>query len=432
MVTLNSRASAEKKLLGPCMLCMARAMAGWSRLFCRKSTLAPFFPFSLNCVLYFLLHLLLVSSGGASTDNQVSMSSSVDPQTWVFPPLGAAVLPSDVSAAFGPISQGDRIKLEWAPASSTPEIAFICANGSSTNQVSQLLPLTDLADGTTYGASDGSTSPYYLEFDQTINNGSSHTCWFFFPGTTLGNTLTFTYNNDGTGSSVLWEQDSQLAQALSGGGGSAATTTIVSTETVTVTESISGSDTTIIGTGPAAAAATTYTFTETFTETITQTPSTLLTTITNAGTTFVSTSVALLAQNTDSASPSSTSNTNISPSSASGLSVGAAAGITAAAIIAFALLLLLLGWLLYSRRSKKKKNTQNGGSNGNLGYAGTGVGSGPGPGVDVGPVLMPSTYKQQQQMQQMQDQPLMQGYYQPGPSSASAPRRTIHEIGDGR
>ena len=57
------------------------------------------------------------------------MSSSPDPQTWVFPPLGAKDPPSQVAAIFGPISKGDKIDLVWTPASEEPDIALLCTNG---------------------------------------------------------------------------------------------------------------------------------------------------------------------------------------------------------------------------------------------------------------------------------------------------------------
>lgn len=59
------------------------------------------------------------------------MSASPDPQTWVFPPLGAPTVPTDVAAAFGPIAKGDKIDLVWAPASEQPTVNFACANGMS-------------------------------------------------------------------------------------------------------------------------------------------------------------------------------------------------------------------------------------------------------------------------------------------------------------
>jgi hypothetical protein len=57
------------------------------------------------------------------------MSNSPDPQTWVYPPLGAPDPPDGVAAAFGPVAKGDSMQLVWTPASSEPDVAIICSNG---------------------------------------------------------------------------------------------------------------------------------------------------------------------------------------------------------------------------------------------------------------------------------------------------------------
>ena len=46
------------------------------------------------------------------------------PQAWVFPPAGAINPAANVSAAFGPVRQGDTIELLWAPADVKPRILF--------------------------------------------------------------------------------------------------------------------------------------------------------------------------------------------------------------------------------------------------------------------------------------------------------------------
>ena len=56
---------------------------------------------------------------------RIVMGSS-DPQGWLFPPSGAADLPSSVSAAFGPVRRGDQIDLRWAPAGRRPAINMAC------------------------------------------------------------------------------------------------------------------------------------------------------------------------------------------------------------------------------------------------------------------------------------------------------------------
>ena len=57
------------------------------------------------------------------------MSVSPDPQTWMFPPLGAPSPPDEAAAAFGPVARDDKIVLVWVPQSEKPDVSMICTNG---------------------------------------------------------------------------------------------------------------------------------------------------------------------------------------------------------------------------------------------------------------------------------------------------------------
>ena len=49
-------------------------------------------------------------------------SFSAASQAWVFPPAGAVLPPGNVSAAFGPIHNGDTIEFMRAPADQKPTL----------------------------------------------------------------------------------------------------------------------------------------------------------------------------------------------------------------------------------------------------------------------------------------------------------------------
>ena len=76
-----------------------------------------------------LCSILLSSFRTTCNFHRIAMSSSPDPQTWVFPPLGAKDPPTSVAAIFGPVAKGDKIDLVWTPASEEPDIALLCTNG---------------------------------------------------------------------------------------------------------------------------------------------------------------------------------------------------------------------------------------------------------------------------------------------------------------
>ena len=186
---------------------------------------------------------------------------------------------------------------------------------------------TDISvDGTTYTVSDGgSSSPFQYTFDQSLGEGSDdnqYICHFFFPGTSVGNTVTFQYLNSPTGSTTTWQQNSQVASALAG-------------VTVTVGSQQSGA-----------------TATATVTRTVTAEGSTFLTTISNPSTTFVSSGTGSALAATTSPPQTDTS------TQSSGLSAGAAAGIAIAALLAL-LGVLALAFLIW-RRVKKDRREQHG------------------------------------------------------------------------
>jgi hypothetical protein len=87
------------------------------------------------------------------------MSSSDDPEQWVFPQQGAASPPSSQSSVFGPINLNDVMKLEWTPASQTPEVTLYCTpiapDGSMGLQTATLVSTGD------------HTSPLLYSFDVT-------------------------------------------------------------------------------------------------------------------------------------------------------------------------------------------------------------------------------------------------------------------------
>ena len=245
----------------------------------------------------------------------MASSISTDPQTWVFPPLGAPQPPSEVAAAFGPVHQGDTIELRWAPASSTPDVAMICTN-----------------DEIAYTISQGSSSPTYYTFDVSLGSTSSDSsspfvCHFFFPDTDVGNTITFEYQNDFSSSSTVWTQNDQVGalvdpdddDAADNGdsGGDSTTSGIVRTATVTFTLSPDGA------------------------------APTLTSTVSLPTTTFQTTFLG--------AATGAASNAGAVTSNGPGLSAGAAAGIAVGACAAVALLALALFCLFWRRGGRDGK-----------------------------------------------------------------------------
>ncbi|KAH8599266.1 hypothetical protein B0O99DRAFT_669217 [Bisporella sp. PMI_857] len=227
---------------------------------------------------------------------------STDPQTWDFPPRGAALPPIAQTSSFGPVHLGDVMILEWTPASETPHVYLWCLEPVGGDTVA------------TIDVSNGNTSPYtFTHPTQKLNVNSSVEmfCHFSFLETELGNT-------------VVWQFENELAA----GGISTWAETVRSTSSSSVSSSTS---------------------TSTSTSSSSSTTSSVLSTTT-------SDPPALSQTGTSTSAPTNTATSsaqNKSESSSSGLSTGAKAGIgVGAAILA---LVLIVAAIFFVRRYKKKR-----------------------------------------------------------------------------
>ncbi|ETS84385.1 hypothetical protein PFICI_02410 [Pestalotiopsis fici W106-1] len=111
---------------------------------------------------------------------------SEDPQTWVFPPPGAASPPTSQTGNFGPVYPNDTIILDWTPRTETPLIGLGCWNGSNHFD-------TDIRSDS---ISKGQTAPVRYTFNQrfTIKDDvETLYCHFTFTGTNNGNTVVWEF-----------------------------------------------------------------------------------------------------------------------------------------------------------------------------------------------------------------------------------------------
>ncbi|KAF2092692.1 hypothetical protein NA57DRAFT_62216 [Rhizodiscina lignyota] len=166
-------------------------------------------------------------------------TTTKDAQTWVFPPGGAATVPVPSSGSsgftatsnFGPVSLHDSIILEWSPATK-PEIDMQCASFAQFSTYEVILK------------NETATPPYTFRFDDKVNQANSSDsvyCHFFFEPSSLGNTVTFQFQNEPRAEKPTTFSGGPLTTSTSSAKSSTPTSTTQNSATLTSPPRQSGS-----------------------------------------------------------------------------------------------------------------------------------------------------------------------------------------------
>ncbi|KAF7540061.1 hypothetical protein G7054_g1634 [Neopestalotiopsis clavispora] len=111
---------------------------------------------------------------------------STDPQTWVFPPPGAASPPLNQTGNFGPVYPNDTFVLDWTPRSETPSIGLGCWNSSNHFD----------SDIRSDSVTEGEAAPFSYTFSQRFtipDEFETLYCHFSFHGTDNGNSVVWIF-----------------------------------------------------------------------------------------------------------------------------------------------------------------------------------------------------------------------------------------------